>query len=145
MSLTGNAELIKHLEFPLHRQRVAERLNAKEHASPRLPHISPSSTSQPNPSSKQRSSSTAQSSLATPPETSIPTPTSSDQTVRLLQSSPLTSALPEASQSSPAHVVSPSNVTSSLTSLAKTCHMKPIDSVDGHCDGNESEKGQDST
>ncbi|XP_692222.4 zinc finger homeobox protein 3 [Danio rerio] len=145
VSLTGNAELIKHLEFPQHRQRVAERLNAKEHASPRLPHISPSSTSQPNPSSKQRSSSTAQSSLATPPETSIPTPTSSDQTVRLLQSSPLTSALPEASQSSPAHVVSPSNVTSSLTSLAKTCHMKPIDSVDGHCDGNESEKGQDST
>ncbi|XP_039510349.1 zinc finger homeobox protein 3 isoform X1 [Pimephales promelas] len=142
VSVTGNAELIKHLEFPQHRQRVAERLNAKEHAS-QLPHISPSSTSQSNPSTEQRSSSTAQSSLGSPSETSIPTPTSSDQTSRHLQSSILTSALPEASQSSQAshshHVLSPSNVTSSLTSLAKTCHTKPIDSVD------ESEEGQYST
>ncbi|XP_067276083.1 zinc finger homeobox protein 3 [Pseudorasbora parva] len=143
VSLTGKAELVKHLEVPQHRQRVAERLNAKEHAS-QLPHISPSSTSQSNPSSEQRSSSTG-----TPSETSISTPASSDQTSRRLQSSPLISALPEASQSSQAshshHVVSPSNVTSSLTSLAKTCHTKPIDSVDGRCDGNESEEGQDTT
>uniref|UniRef100_A0A671KHH7 Zinc finger homeobox protein 3-like n=1 Tax=Sinocyclocheilus anshuiensis TaxID=1608454 RepID=A0A671KHH7_9TELE len=149
VSLTGNAELIKHLEYPQHIQRVAERLNAKEHASPRLPHISPSSTSQSNPSSEQRSSSTAQSSLGTPSATSIPNPTNSDQPDRRLQSSPLTSALPEASQSSPAspshHFLLPSNVTSSLTSPPKTCHVKPIDSVDGHCDSNESEEGQDST
>uniref|UniRef100_A0A672PJP3 Zinc finger homeobox protein 3-like n=1 Tax=Sinocyclocheilus grahami TaxID=75366 RepID=A0A672PJP3_SINGR len=149
VSLTGNAELIKHLEYPQHIQRVAERLNAKEHASPRLPHISPSSTSQSNPSSEQRSSTTAQSSLGTPSATSIPNPTNSDQPDRRLQSSPLTSALPEASQSSPAspshHVLLPLNVTSSLTSPAKTCHVKPIDSVDGHCDSKESEEGQDST
>uniref|UniRef100_A0A673G3T9 Zinc finger homeobox protein 3-like n=1 Tax=Sinocyclocheilus rhinocerous TaxID=307959 RepID=A0A673G3T9_9TELE len=149
VSLTGNAELIKHLEYPQHIQRVAERLNAKEHASPRLPHISPSSTSQSNPSSEQRSSTTAQSSLGTPSATSIPNPTNSDQPDRRLQSSPLTSALPEASQSSPAtpshHVLLPSNVTSSLTSPAKTCHVKPIDSVDGRCNSNESEEGQDST
>ncbi|KAL1257137.1 hypothetical protein QQF64_012682 [Cirrhinus molitorella] len=145
VSLTGNAALIKHLEHPQHRQRVAERLNAKEHASPRLPHISPSSTSQSNPSSEQRSSTTAQSSS----EASIPNQTNSDQPDRRLQSSPLTSALPEASQSSPAspshHVLSPSNVTSSLTSPAKTCHVKPMDSADGRCDSNESEEGQDST
>ncbi len=99
VSLTGNAELIKHLEYPQHRQRVAEKLNAKEHASPRLPHIGPSSTSQSNPSSEQRSSTTAQSSLGTPSETSIPNPTNSDQPDRRLQRSPLTSDLPEASQS----------------------------------------------
>ncbi|KAL0167593.1 hypothetical protein M9458_035815, partial [Cirrhinus mrigala] len=148
VSLTGNAALIKHLEHPQHRQRVAGRLNAKEHAFPRLPHISPSSTSQSNPSSEQRSSTTAQSSLGAPSETLIPNPLNSDQPNRRLQSSPLTSALPEASQSSPAspsHHVSPSNVTSSLTSPAKTCHVKPIDSVDGRCDSNESEEGQDST
>uniref|UniRef100_A0A8C1T9J8 Si:ch73-386h18.1 n=1 Tax=Cyprinus carpio TaxID=7962 RepID=A0A8C1T9J8_CYPCA len=149
VSLTGNAELIKHLEYPQHRQRVAEKLNAKEHASPRLPHISPSSTSQSNPSSEQRSSTTAQSSLGTPSETSIPNLTDSDQPDRRLQSLPLTSALPEASQSSPAspshHVLLPSNVTSSLTSPAKTCHIKTIDSVDGRCDSNESEEGQDLT
>ncbi|KTG39427.1 hypothetical protein cypCar_00022753 [Cyprinus carpio] len=149
VSLTGNAELIKHLEYPQHRQRVAEKLNAKEHASPRLPHISPSSTSQSNPSSEQRSSTTAQSSLGTPSETSIPNLTDSDQPDRRLQSLPLTSALPEASQSSPAspshHVLLPSNVTSSLTSPAKTCHIKTIDSVDGRCNSNESEEGQDLT
>uniref|UniRef100_A0A9J7XFB8 Zinc finger homeobox 3a n=1 Tax=Cyprinus carpio carpio TaxID=630221 RepID=A0A9J7XFB8_CYPCA len=149
VSLTGNAELIKHLEYPQHIQRVAERLNAKEHASPRLPHINPSSTSQSNPSSEQRPSTTAQSSLGTPSATSIPNPTNSDQPDRRLQSSPLTSVLPEASQSSPAtpshHVLSPSNVTSSLETPAKTCHVKTIDSVDGHCDSNESEDGQYST
>ncbi|XP_026097445.1 zinc finger homeobox protein 3-like [Carassius auratus] len=149
VSLTGNAELIKHLEYPQHRQRVAEKLNAKEHASPLLPHISPSSTSKSNPSSKQRSSTTVQSSLGTPIETSIPNPTNSDQPDRHLQSLPLTSALPELSQSSPVspshHVLSPSNVTSSLTSHAKTCHIKPMDSVDGRCNSNESEEGQDLT
>ncbi|XP_052387398.1 zinc finger homeobox protein 3 [Carassius gibelio] len=138
VSLHGNAELIKHLEYPQHIQRVTERLNAKEHASPQLPHISPSSTSQSNPSSEQRSSTTAQSSLGTPSATSIPNPTNSDQPNRHLQSSP----------ASPSHhVLSPSNVTSSLTSPAKTCHVKPIDLVlhlDGRCDSNESEEGQDS-
>nr|XP_055029602.1 zinc finger homeobox protein 3 isoform X1 [Misgurnus anguillicaudatus] len=145
VSFTGDAELIKHLEYPLHRQRVAEKMISKEHATPQLPHISPSSTSQPDPSSEQRSSSATQSSLGIPSATSIPSPTNSDQCssdLRCPQSSSSTLALPETAQSSPASL-SPSNDTSSLTSLTKTCHVEPADSADGRCDG--SKEGQDST
>lgn len=145
VSFFGDAELVKHLEYPQHRQRVAERMISKEHASPQLPHISPSSTSQPDPSSEQRSSSATQSSVGIPFATSIPSPTSSDQCTSDRQCP--TSALPETAQSSTAslshHVLSPSNDTSSLTSLAKTCHVEPADSADGRCNG--SKDGQDST
>lgn len=133
VSFTGDAGLIMHLENPQHRQRVAERLNSKEHASPELPHDSPSSTSQPTPPGEQRSSSTAPSVLETPSG-------SSDQCTsdtRRPQSSSSISALPETTESSTAslsyHIISPSSVTSCLTSLAKTCQVKPADSADGCC------------
>ncbi|KAA0715214.1 Zinc finger homeobox protein 3 AT motif-binding factor 1 AT-binding transcription factor 1 [Triplophysa tibetana] len=125
VSFTGDAGLTMHLENPQHRQRVAESLNSKEHASPELPHVSPSSTSQPDPPGELRSSSTAPSVL--------PSGTSDQCTsdTRRPQSSSSISALPETTQSSTAslsyHILSPSSVTSSLTSLAKTCHMKPAD------------------
>lgn len=137
VSFSGDAALIMHLENPQHRQRVAERLNSKEHASPELTRVSPSSTSQPDPPGEQRSSSTAPSVLESPSASSDQCP----------QSSSSISALPETTQSSTAslshHVLSPSSVTSSLTSLAKTCHVKPADSADGCCD--ESDERRDST
>ncbi|TSL75300.1 Zinc finger homeobox protein 4 [Bagarius yarrelli] len=77
ISLKGNEELIQHLDNRHHRQRAVEQLNAKEHASRLLPHISPSSTSQPNPLSNPVSPSLPKKSASESPSTisCLPRPT----------------------------------------------------------------------
>ncbi|KAL7870965.1 hypothetical protein SRHO_G00084620 [Serrasalmus rhombeus] len=151
ISLTGNEELVQHLEDPQHRQRAVEQLNAKEHASRLLPHISPSSTSHPNPPSNQISPPVSQPKQSVPES---PCATSCTQSTSVSQCSqtPSTStalsgaAQPSCSQASasppvPIH----STVTSSLTGHAMSCHLKPTDSSNGCYNKDGSAEEQEST
>lgn len=140
ISLNGNEELIQHLEYRQHRQRAVKHLNAKEHASCLLPHVSPSSTSQPNPPSNPSKS--LQSASESPAAISgLPRPI--DQRSRTPSTS---TALSGATQSgcppaSPSEQVSlHSTVTSSLN--GNVISLKPTDSASGCCsnDGAAEEK-----
>ncbi|XP_027015086.2 zinc finger homeobox protein 3 [Tachysurus fulvidraco] len=130
VSLKGNEELIQHVENHQHRQRAVEHLNAKEHASRLLPHISPSSTSQPNPPSNPKSLPRQSASESPSAISCLSRPT--DQHSK----SPSTStALSEATQSgctpaSPSEQVSlHSTVTSSLN--GNVISFEPTDSASG--------------
>lgn len=134
ISLNGNEELIQHLEYRQHRQRAVEHPNAKEHASRLLPHISPSSTSQPNPPSNPISPSkylpkqcasespSASSCLSRPTDQCSQTPSTSTALSGAAQSS--------CTPASPSVQVSlHSTVTSSLN--GNVISLKPTDSASG--------------
>ncbi|KAI4902610.1 hypothetical protein NFI96_032931, partial [Prochilodus magdalenae] len=148
ISLAGNTELVQHLEDPQHGQRAAEQVNAKEHASRLLPHISPSSTSQPNPPGNQMSPPVSLPKQSAPES---PCATSSTQSTSVSQCSQTRSTFtalsgatqPSCSQASASLPVSlPSNVTSDLTGHAMSCHLKPTDSSNG-CYNNDGSAEQE--
>ncbi|KAB5575162.1 hypothetical protein PHYPO_G00217710 [Pangasianodon hypophthalmus] len=134
ISLNGKEELNQHLEYRQHRQRAVEHLNAKEHASHLLPHVSPSSTSQPNTPSN-----------STAPSKSLPKQSTSESpsaisclsrpTDQRSQTPSTSTALSGAAQSgctpaSPSVQISlHSTVTSSLN--GNVISLKPTDSASG--------------
>ncbi|XP_066541746.1 zinc finger homeobox protein 3 [Hoplias malabaricus] len=149
ISLTGTEELIQHLENPQHRQRAAERLNAKEHASCLLPHVTPSSTSQSNPPTNQISppvSQPHQSAPENPSAASCPQSTSVSPCSQTPSTSTALSGAAQRSclQASSLPVPINSTVTSSLTGCAMSRHLKPTESSnacyknDGSADAQES-------
>lgn len=147
ISLYGNEKLIQHLEEHQHRQRVAEQLNAKERASRLLPHVSSSSTSQPNPPGDQISPTVSQSALESPSATSS---TQSTSVAQCSQSPSTSTALSGATQLSCSQANAslpplPSIVTSSLPGHASSCHLKPTDSSDGCSSNDGSSEEQEST
>ncbi|XP_072551313.1 zinc finger homeobox protein 3 [Salminus brasiliensis] len=130
ISLRGNEELIQHLEDPQHRQRAAEQPNAKEHASRLLPHVSPSSTSQPNPPSDQISPPASQPEQSAPESSSASSCTRSTSASQCSQTPSTSTALSGAAQPSRTPAP-PSTVTSSLSGR----HSEPTDSSNGRGDG----------
>uniref|UniRef100_A0A4W4G5Q1 Zinc finger homeobox 3 n=1 Tax=Electrophorus electricus TaxID=8005 RepID=A0A4W4G5Q1_ELEEL len=158
ISLNGNEQLLQHLESPQHRQRAAEQLNAKEHASRLLPHISPSSTSQPNPPNNQTSLPISQTKQSVPESSSaissisrptVPIPsTSPEQLTKIPSTSTALSgaAQPACPPVSPSLQLSlPSTVTSSLNGHVMSCHLKPTDSASGCYNNDGSAEEQEST
>ncbi|KAM9480639.1 zinc finger homeobox protein 3 [Clarias gariepinus] len=135
ISLNGNEELVQHLEYRQHRQRAAEHLNAKEHASRLLPHVSPSSTSQPNPPShpisplkslpKLSESPSAISCLSRPTDQRSQSPSTSTALSGAAQSA----CTPASSSSSSIQVSLHSTVTSSLNGNVSS--LKTTDSASG--------------
>ncbi|XP_049339314.1 zinc finger homeobox protein 3 [Astyanax mexicanus] len=131
ISLSGNEELIQHLEDPLHRQRAAEQPNAKEHASRLLPHISPSSTSQPNPPSNQKSPPASQPKPSAPETSSANAFTHSTSASQCSPTPSTSTALTGVAQASctPASPSLPVPLPSTLTSSLSGCHPKTTDST----------------
>ncbi|MCJ8733608.1 hypothetical protein PDJAM_G00225540 [Pangasius djambal] len=148
ISLNGNEELNQHLEYRQHRQRAVEHLNAKEHASRLLPHVGPSSTSQPNPPSNSIAPS-----KSLPKQSTSESPSAisclSRPTDQRSQTPSTSTALSGAAQSgctaaSPSVQVSlHSTVTSSLN--GNVISLKPTDSASGCYTNDEAAEEKRST